>query len=289
MSVVTLTDRFLPAFLARLGILATQGFFAETCPSSCDDGHPIYWDVDSVRLRLTAEMGIQTWPIPPDARLSDEQVIEYVEAFYRFVSKPVDSWHHSFCGGDHPTQFDQTAGRYRYTVQVNELFTRFASGYRLQSGMVRHGTSPVLDGRLSEPLPFGTDQHLRDLVLLAVEKYGSPRTSDRWLALRNLADAYERIKSGYGPNKKQSVHELVKRMAPDEELREPLDGVLEAATRLSNQHGVRHHEVGTPEILNDALLVDFLFHTYYSLVRFALLSASTQRQTATVTGRPSGR
>jgi hypothetical protein len=34
---------------------------------------------------------------------------------------------------------------------------------------------------------------------------------------------------------------------------------------------IRHHEVGTVEISEDPDLIDFLFYSYYNLIRFALL------------------
>jgi hypothetical protein len=42
-------------------------------------------------------------------------------------------------------------------------------------------------------------------------------------------------------------------------------------TSLSNDLTIRHHEIGTVEITDDADLIDFLFYSYYNLIRFALL------------------
>jgi hypothetical protein len=72
-------------------------------------------------------------------------------------------------------------------------------------------------------------------------------------------------------NKRQSVAALVGVLRPEEGLASHLDALLREMTTLSNDLTIRHHEVGTVEITQDAELIDFLFYSYYNLIRFALL------------------
>jgi hypothetical protein len=204
--------------------------------------------------------------------MTDEQVIEYVEAFFQLVAKPTASWFHDYCGSSHPTKFDMAAGRYDYTVSVNALLDRFGTGLRLQNGKIRSSGSQVMTPRLAEVLPFGGDDHLRSLVTMALTDFRSPDPQKRWNALRHMADAYERIKSSQVPgNKKQSVAALVSALSPEAALAQHLDALLREMTSLSNNLTIRHHEIGTVEIIEDADLIDFLFYSYYNLIRFALL------------------
>ena len=204
--------------------------------------------------------------------MPDEQVIEYVEAFFQLVAMPTESWFHDYCGSSHPTKFDTAAGRYDYTVSVNALLDRFGTGLRLQNGKIRSSGSQVMAPRLTEALPFGGDDHLRGLVTMALADFRSPDPQKRWNALRHMADAYERIKSSQVPGKKkQSVAMLVNALRPDAALAEHLDALLREMTSLSNDLTIRHHEIGTVEITEDADLIDFLFYSYYNLIRFALL------------------
>jgi hypothetical protein len=219
------------------------------------------------------QMGIATWPLGEHdiAALEDASIIEYVEGLFQLASKPTASWFHSYCGSSHPTEFDKAAGRYKYTVMVNTLFERFGTGYRLQNGKVRSAISSVLSPRLSDALPFGGDTHLAMLVGKALGRFTSSDSQQRWEALRLLADAYERIKTIKDPtNKKASVGELIKSIAPEEEIARHVDALFFALTSASNDLTIRHHEVGKVKITEDAELIDFLFYSHYNIIRLAL-------------------
>jgi hypothetical protein len=100
------------------------------------------------------------------------------------------------------------------------------------------------------------------------------QTSDprrRWQGLRHLADAYERVKTLQVPeNKKASTAALIGAMSPEVALGEHLDGLLRQLTTLSHGLTIRHHEVGKVDITEDPVLADFLFYSYYNVLRFAL-------------------
>lgn len=271
---MSLSDRFLPAFLATLENFAERDYFTEHAPSQCPDDHDYYWEPERVRRALIQHVGRVEWPLDFDdpPAMTNQQVIDYVQAFYQFVSKPTESWFHDYCGSSHPTAFDQAAGRYDYTVSINALFTRFDTGLRLQSGHATATGSQYLATRMGDSLPTGGDKHLETLLQMALTEFRSSREDDRWTALRHLADAYERIKSSQVPqNKRRSVAALVQKMSPEEGLAEHLDALLRHMTSLSNDLTIRHHEIGTVEITGDSELIDFLFYSYYNVVRFALL------------------
>jgi hypothetical protein len=271
---VTLSTRFFPAFLVTLDNFAERDFFASAAPDHCSDGHDYYWEPGAVRKALIGQMGPVDWPLDPNnlESVPDDRVVEYVEAFFQLVQRPTDSWFHQFCGSSHPTSFDRAGGRYDYTVSVNALLSHFETGLRLQNGKIRSSGSPILGPRLAETLPFGSDDHLRNLVTMALTDFVSANPQKRWNALRHIADAYERIKSSQVPgNKRRSVAALVGMLRPEEGLASHLDALLREMTTLSNDLTIRHHEVGTVEITQDAELIDFLFYSYYNLIRFALL------------------
>jgi hypothetical protein len=123
-----------------------------------------------------------------------------------------------------------------------------------------------------DQLPFGSDKHVRNLVQMALADFRPVDAPKRRNALRHLADAYERIKSSQvSVNKKQSVAAVVAALHPEATLAEQLDTLLREMTTLSDGLTIRHDEVGTVEITEDADLIDFLFDSYYNLVRFCLL------------------
>ncbi len=184
---MSLATRFLPAFLATLENFAERDYFAQAAPDRCPDGHVYFWDETAIRKTLVMQLGVAAWPLADAdaAAMSDEQVIEYMEAFFQLVAKPTESWFHSYCGSSHPTKFDIASGRYDYTVSVNALLDRFGTGLRLQNGKIRSSGSQVMAPRLAEALPFGGDDHLRGLVTMALVDFRSPDPQKRWNALRH--------------------------------------------------------------------------------------------------------
>jgi hypothetical protein len=46
---------------------------------------------------------------------------------------------------------------------------------------------------------------------------------------------------------------------------------MRSLTTMANTYTIRHHEPDTVNITADADLVDFLFYSYYNIVRFILL------------------
>lgn len=272
-----LHERFLPAYLVVLDDLADANYFALNAPDECSDGHPVGWSPVGMHRQLIKQLGRADWPLDPDSSMTDEELIPYIQAIYQFIAKPTKQQFHLFCGANHPTEFDVTAGRYDYTVMVNELLERFQTGYRMQSGTVRTAASSVLGANLGEALPFGTDTHLRDLVTKAVLDYRSPQLADKFTAVQGLAAAYERIKSIPEPsNKRESTTQLIARMTPEADARQHLNELFTAVTNLSNTMTIRHHEVGKIEISRDRDLVDFLFHMYYNIVRLSLLTLNDE-------------
>lgn len=183
-----------------------------------------------------------------------------------------EDWFQSYCGDSHPTKFNAAAGRYHYAVMVDQFLSRFGTGMRLQAGRSLASGSPLLATRLEDRLPFGGDSDLEKLVTMVLNDFKSPDPERRWTALRDLADAYERVTSIAVPgHKKRSVEALIDRLAPNEQISSHLDDLLREMTNLSNDLTIRHHEIGTVEILHDEELVDFLFYSYFNLVRFALI------------------
>jgi hypothetical protein len=103
------------------------------------------------------------------------------------------------------------------------------------SGKIRSLGSPVMAPRLADPLPFVGDEHLRGLVTRALAAFSSAEAGQRWTGLRDLADAYERIKSAQVPgNERRSVAAVVSALRPEAALGQHLDGLLREMTTLSN-------------------------------------------------------
>lgn len=282
---MSLSAQFLPAFLVLIQELSENDLLAEKFgPDSGCDGYPGGHDDELIRRALIKHTGSMSWPLSPATGwLTDADICALVEFFYVYVSKPADSFYHPFCRENHPITFDARAGHYLYTVEVNQLFGRFSPQHRLQSGRITRSSSIVLDTSLHDALPYRGDNHLQGLIQGAITDFALNDIRRKLQAVQNLAHALERVKTILEPGKnrkRESVAALIQVMASSEQLQAQLDAILREMTDLSNNLAVRHHEVGTPEINNDVVLIEFLFYSYYNLIRFALLKIGTDESLA---------
>lgn len=259
---------FWTAYLAYLQELTEKNYFCNSFPGACSDGHPVGRDDKQIELLLQKEFGRIFWPIPPDTVPETEMVLGLIEFFFRNVAKPTDSWFHSYCGNSHPTEFDVSIGRYQYTVEVNKMLTRFKHPFKLQKGKIIRTSSAVLDTAMGGEICTG-DNHLDQLIKTSIEAFYDVSGTRKPEALRNIVDAFERIKTLEGSDKKKSVETVLSKISATEEIRTHFETHLRKMTEIANNFTIRHHERGKTE-LDDPDLVEYLFYSYYNLVRYVM-------------------
>lgn len=275
-----LNEKFLPAFLVVIEELSEKDYLAEAFGqgNGCD-GYPAGHNDELIKRTLIKHTGSLHWPLVfGGSMLEDEQVCDLVEFFYQYVSAPSEVWFHDFCRDVHPHTFDKRLGHYNYTVEVNLLFARFAPHLRIQSGRVTASGSTVLLRSTNTSLPYRNDTHLQSLTEGAIVDFKENDVRRKLQAVQALAQALERVKTTLVPGrgkKAQSVNALLQVMGSSEQLQIQLNAILKEMTDLSNGLTVRHHEVGAIELDNDVVLLEFLFYSYYNLIRLALLKIDT--------------
>jgi len=89
-------------------------------------------------------------------------------------------------------------------------------------------------------------------------------------AVTDLANALERIKSSLDSDKKRSVEQLVRVLAPSVDVEGVFEQQLRGLTSLSNRLAIRHHEPDKIPIAENSSLIEFLFYSYYNLIRYSL-------------------
>ncbi len=106
-------------------------------------------DDASISARVMEELGDNgLWPVVV-TRITTAQLLDLIEFFFRYVSKPTKWWDHQFCGSSHPTgTYESKTARYEYTIEINRMFERFHYPYKLRKGTVVHVSSALLDARV---------------------------------------------------------------------------------------------------------------------------------------------
>ena len=257
------------AFMTYLGRLSDQNYFCEKFADSCSDGHPMGRSDEAVASRMRQELGAIQWPPDRHDLPNTERILDFIEFFFRHIAKPTKSWDHDYCGHSHPTEYDGPKGRYEYTVEINAMLKRFNHPYRLQKGSIVRTGSETLDTRIAAVELRTTDTHLLRLLGSAQESFYDKSGTKKLEGLRSLVDAFERIKTLEGQDKKTSVRKVIDRLSPLDEIRQQFDEHLRKMTDLANRYTIRHHESGKI-ILDDVAIIEYLFYSYYNLIRLIL-------------------
>jgi len=111
-----------------------------------------------------------------------------------------------------------------------------------------------------------TDEELNRLIEEAKERYFRP--GDQAVALEKLWDAFERIKTYFGPDKKSSADQLVDRVSIDIE-RELFEDEFQLLTKIGNDYRIRHHETDKKPISTPSQ-IGYLFFRMLSLISLCL-------------------
>lgn len=110
---------------------------------------------------------------------------------------------------------------------------------------------------------------LENLLEEAVKLYKEPNPVLRKNAVEKLWDAFERLKTYYDANKKQSANKIVNSMATNNEYFFQLfNNEFKVLTKIGNECRIRHHEMDKIEISEE--YYDYLFQRCISLIGLAI-------------------
>ena len=124
---------------------------------------------------------------------------------------------------------------------------------------------PILAESVAVPLPDTGDSTLDDLLRRARDGFRDPSPATRRLALEKLWDAWERLKTLNGADKKRSTTQMLDRIATEPTFRRLLETEARALTGIGNDFHIRHFEVDRAPLINDAQ-VDYFFHRMWALL-----------------------
>ncbi|MDN5095743.1 hypothetical protein [Aliarcobacter butzleri] len=110
------------------------------------------------------------------------------------------------------------------------------------------------------------DQELNKLIEEAKERFKNP--SDKKIALEKLWDAFQRIKTYFGDNKKVSAEELVNLISNDFDF-EFINSEFKTLTKIGDQYNIRHHEKNTILITEDKH-IEYLFFRMLALLNLCI-------------------
>ena len=252
-----------------------DGSFGYRFPLSCSDSPTLGCgtDIRAFAIRLAGE--IPNLDLPLDAHTLPEtiNILDLLEFCAKAVGETEKGNWHDYMRHYHLT-WDRDPGLARFVDDVNLILARNGVAFELNAtGQARRLLPPHL-GQLLTTAVFRTGEAHTDALLEdARRRFLAPRQEDRRDGLEKLWDAFERIKTLEGNDKRASADALLDRAArPGSKLRVMLAAEAKALTDTGNMHRIRHSEM-SQEPLETPFQVDYVFLRLFAFIHLVLTAS----------------
>lgn len=267
------TDKiFWIGIVALISSRMSDASLAERFPLNCSD-EPISIGSDEsvIGSAFLSEFPSMQWPLHLNDMPDTLSVMDTIEFFYRYISKPIRKKYHSFFNHHHILSFDQAAGQREYLTDINRLFRRNSLAYELlEDGRVVRLEPVVLRETLASATFRTEDQELNRLLELARDKFRDPNITVRREAVEKLWGSWERLKTlEPGIDKKKQIEALLTKAIPQLEFCKSVNQEAIELTKIGNAFAIRHTETNKI-IIAESEYLDYLFHRLFALIQLLL-------------------
>jgi hypothetical protein len=252
--------------------------FPDRCCADCGfDAAITGCNEEQFYLRLAGDHPGIPIPLDPNNVPTTVAALEVVEFCFRHASLPIASRPHEFFAHFHYLDFSREKGQTKFAAEINSILARNHLAYELQpNGEVRRLLPPVLREALAPSQFTSEDQELNRLLEASRDKFSRPDFRTRYDALKDLWDAFERLKTLEHPrnDKRKSSTALIARVSSEPKIREMLE--TEMRTELENFGNgffIRHANAEQVS-LQTSEEIDYLFHRLFAVIRLLLRSTS---------------
>ncbi len=251
-----------------------DGSFGARFPDICPDGSSpsgtderSFWDAMEGDIPDLTEGETILYQSEPPSLLVVMDVIEFC---WGSVGKPIKRDYHSFFSHYH-LKFDDEAGQHEFRESVNRIFQRNRLVYELtEQGNIQRLLEPEVS-KIIHARYQTNDTELNKMLETACRKFVSPDISERQESLKSLWDAWERIKTIDGSDKKTGISSILDAVAgsASPNFRDVLEFEARELTRIGNTFQIRHSETDQ-EYLDSAEHVDYLWYRMFALLHLVL-------------------
>lgn len=241
--------RFWTSFINYVEILKDKDYLESYCEG---DSYQNWINSDSINKKMAFELGMSFYPFQDN--IASEYKLDLIEFFFKIVDVPYMS--------------TESIGeiRYKYTVEINQMFERFRINYRLEKGQIKALHSEVLNNCIIDDFVC-EDKESKGLIDLALNKFYSKDISEQRIGLNKLVDAFQRISTLDGKNKAKNIKEICDKTGTASTL--ILEDVKKMLRIANEDFMIRHAEVGKTKI-ESPIVLEYLFYLYYNAIRSIL-------------------
>ena len=270
-----------PAWLgisAEIAARVNDGSFGESYPDRCPDG-TVTCGTDEDRFGYAVRAEIKNLPeerhpwhaFPGDAPPPTLAILDLVEFCWQAVSRATIHGYHDYFNHSHLRFGPQarSTGREDFRGTINRIFQRNSLAFELtDNGQVERLLPSVLRETLGPGSLSFDETELDRLLNTATSKFRIPNPETRKEGLDALWDAWERIKTKDGYDKKAGAKAILDQSAGSNspKFREALEKEAKELTRLGNSLQIRHTETDQ-EMLARSEHIDYLFHRLFALIQ----------------------
>lgn len=135
-------------------------------------------------------------------------VLDFVEFIYNHLEDYKRGDFHGYFQHYHLRFSGTYECRTEFRDEVNQIFERNHINLQLtEQGRIEVRLNPILQKEIDNYRPFIQDEELNKLLTTAIEKISDKYFTERTLALKELWDAFERLKTLYKDKDKKNIGE----------------------------------------------------------------------------------
>jgi hypothetical protein len=196
--------------------------------------------------------------------------LDLIEFLYLHISEPIKGSFHRYFNHYHYTFKDNDQIKDQFREDINDILRINEIVYFLdENGEIKRVVPREYQDIISYEY-LTTDDKLNELISEAITRFQNPRFEERKISLEKLWDAFERMKTYYSSDKKQSVNQLIKLAANENtKLEEELQKEAKILTVIGNTSQIRHFETNQIE-LKDSKHVDYLFYRLFAFIHLII-------------------
>src|SRR5580698_1062035 len=236
-----------------VGLLRTRtqdGSFGLEYPEQCSDGRgPTGTNTNTLGDAL---VGYRLFNFLEGGELpSTHDTLDLIEFAYDKIAQPRRDSYHGFFDHYHLV-FSQDEGRAKFREEINRIFERNGIAFDLwETGRIDRIAPEGVREILSQAVFHTGDDGLDQLLERARARFLDRNPNVRRESLETLWDAWERLKSIEGGDKKTSTALILDKAAAEPNFRGLLETEARSLTDIGNSFMIRHAEINKTPIADE--------------------------------------